>query len=165
VPGFNVGASVFSGEARQSQAGIEGHPRTTLWEAHTRWTPGRFDLSALYAKGTISDTGALNLINVGQATPIPEAFHGWYLQGAYRVWDSGKRSLWPFVRYERFNTADGFAAQPAGLSSDALPTETVHTYGASYYLNPNVVFKADYQQFNVNKDMNRFDLGLGFMFY
>lgn len=165
LPGFNVGASVFTGKIGQSQPGIPGHPRATLWEAHTRWTPGRFDLSALYAKGTISDTAALNRANLGQPTPIPDAFHGWYLQAAYKLWERDKHSIAPFLRYERFNVADGYAAQPMGLGVNGLPTETVRTYGANFYLNPNVVFKADYQQFQVNKDSNRFDLGLGFMFY
>ena len=165
LPGFNLGASVFTGGAGQSQPGIQDHPRVTLWETHTRWTPGRADLSALYAHGTISATGTLNLVNVGQPTPIPDAFYGWYLQAAYRVWQSGERSLSPFARYERFNVASGYAAQAPGLGTDPLPTETVATYGANFYLNPNVVFKADYQSFHVNPDMDRFDLGLGFMFY
>jgi len=150
VPGFNVGASLFTGGAGQSQPGIDDHPRVTLWEAHTRWTPGVLDLSALYARGVIGGAGATNAANIGQPTPIPDSFYGWYAQGAYRVWQHGTYSLSPFARYERFKTA--------------LPTETVNTYGVNFYLNPNVVFKADYQSFHVDSDLDRFDLGIGLAF-
>jgi hypothetical protein len=165
VPGVNVGASVFTGGAGQSQPGIEDHPRVTLWETHTRWTHGPFDLSALYARGVIGGVGSSNAANVGQPAPIPDSFYGWYLQAAYRAWRSEDRSLWPFVRYERFNTAASYPGQDPGLAVDPLPTETVNTYGANFYLNPNVVFKADYQNFHVNHDRDRFDLGIGLMFY
>ena len=165
VPGINVGASVFTGGAGQSQPGVEDHPRVTLWETHARWTHGPFDLSALYARGVIGGAGSANAANIGQSFPIPDSFYGWYAQGAYRVWQSADRSLWPFARYERVNTAASYPGQPAGLGVDALPTETVNTYGANFYLNPNVVFKADYQSFHVDRDRDRFDLGIGLMFY
>lgn len=164
LPGFNVGASAFTGKGGQNQANFAADPRFTLWEAHTRWTPGRFDLSALYAHGEISDTQRVNLANAGQPTPIPERFHGWYLQGAYKLWQQGSYAFVPFARYERYNTGDSYAAQPFGLGTPGRQTETVKTYGASFYLNPNVVLKADYQNFSLVKDNDRFNLGLGFMF-
>lgn len=166
VPGFNVGASVFTGGAGQSQPNFAAaHSRFLLWEAHTRWRPGRWDLSALYAHGSLSDTAAANLANAGAITPIPEAFHGWYLQGAYRLWQHGTLALSPFVRYERYNTGDTYAAQPAGLGTPGRETETVRTYGFSFFLNPDVVFKADYQQFGLDRAANRVNLGLGLQFY
>ena len=70
-----------------------------------------------------------------------------------------------FVRYERFNTGSSYAGEPAGLGLTPLPTESVKTYGVNFYLNPNIVLKADYQNFTVDKNKDRFDLGLGFMFY
>jgi hypothetical protein len=36
--------------------------------------------------------------------------------------------------------------------------------GASFYVTPHVVFKVDYQTFDVNKDLTRFDLGMGLNF-
>jgi hypothetical protein len=42
--------------------------------------------------------------------------------------------------------------------------DRVWTLGANFYLNPHVVFKADWQRFNVNSAFNRFDLGLGLNF-
>jgi len=165
LPGLTVGGSVFTGKTDQGQPGLSSDPRVTLGEAHLRYTRGPLDVSALYAQGHISDTQDLNLINLGQLTPIPEDFYGWYLQGAYRVWKRGSYALHPFVRYERFNTASDYASLPAGYDDSALPLETVQTIGANFYLNPNVVLKIDYQDFLWNDDADRLDLGMGLMFY
>jgi hypothetical protein len=43
-------------------------------------------------------------------------------------------------------------------------SDTVYTIGANFYLNPNVVFKIDYQRFTQNRDFSRVDLGLGVSF-
>ena len=64
--------------------------------------------------------------------------------------------------------APGFTTVPTGLASDGKPWPTprdhVVTLGTNFYLNPNVVLKADYQRFNTNTDLTRFDLGLGVSF-
>ena len=166
IPGFVAGASVFTGKIGQGDAAAQlaSDSRATLWEAHTRWTPGNLDLSALYAKGTISDTADLNLTFAGSANLIPSEFWGWYAQAAYKFPLGGTYAIAPFARYARFNTAADYATLPAGLTPDASPTETVQTYGFNFNLNPNVVFKADYQHFSENSDANRFDLGMGLAF-
>jgi hypothetical protein len=55
IPALLLGGAISSGESP-----APGDPRVTLWEAHMRWTPAKFDLSALYARGSISNTGPLN---------------------------------------------------------------------------------------------------------
>lgn len=165
LPGLLVGGSVFTGKAGQGTPDFAAaDARVTLWDVHARWQPGNWDLSALYARGTISDTQQFNLINIGNPTPIPKEFFGWYTQAAYKVWQSGDYSLTPFFRYERFNTASRYASLPEGLSVDPAATERVLTYGLSFYLNPNVVLKTDYQKFQVDDVRDRFNLGLGLMF-
>jgi hypothetical protein len=173
TPGLVIGASLFTGgvgqgghiNAAASVPAVDG-ARLTLWDAHARWTPDRWDLSAVYAKGSISGTETYNQANGYAPTPIPSDFFGWYTQAAYRLWDSGKRSLSPFVRYERYNVASSYAGLPAARSLSDTPagTETVATIGFNYQLNANVVFKADYQTFHVDPSRNRFDLGLGFTY-
>jgi hypothetical protein len=80
--------------------------------------------------------------------------------------------LSPFARWEHYDAghsfngiAPGFTTVPTGLASDGLPwpepRDQVWTFGANFYLNPHVVLKADYQTFHDNKDLTRFDLGLG----
>ncbi|HET7780151.1 MAG TPA: hypothetical protein VFL07_16535 [Rudaea sp.] len=169
IPGLLVGGGVFAGRIGQDTPDFPAEgAQLVLSEAHVRWQPGPFDLSALYARGTISDTQAFNLTYLGQPTPVPKAFWGGYAQGAWRAFEWGRSSLVPFVRYEEFNTGAEYAQQPPGFGTPALPTERVWTAGANYYLNPNVVFKVDYQRFNYDDEAlgygNRFDLGLGYQF-
>jgi hypothetical protein len=170
VPGLTLGGGVFSGKI--GQGGSDNFPaadsRATLGEVHARWQQGPFDLSAIYTRGTISDAEKLNLTFVGNPYPVPESFWGGYVQGAWRVWQSGDSSLVPFLRYEAFNTAAAFASVPLGLGVPSADTERVSTIGVNYYLTPEVVFKADYQHFNITDEVlgygSRFDLGVGYQF-
>ena len=161
VPGLHVGGSLFTGGATHGQSPTSA--RVTLWDLHARYTPGRFDLSGVYSRGTISNTAALNAPLVGNPTLIPQSFDGWYAQAAYRAWSNADYSLVPFVRYEEFNTARSFADLGAGLTPAAAPTQRVTTVGANVNIGSGVVLKTDYQWFR-NSDANRFDLGLGWSF-
>ena len=161
VPGLHVGGSLFTGGATHGQSPTSA--RVTLWDLHARYTPGRFDLSGVYSRGTISNTAALNAPLVGNPTLIPQSFDGWYAQAAYRAWSNADYSLAPFVRYEEFNTARSFADLGAGLTPAAAPTQRVTTVGANFYIGSGVVLKTDYQWFR-SSDANRFDLGLGWSF-
>ncbi len=90
VPGLLLGAAVSTGLATvpTEPAGLPDE-RVTLWEGHARWTPGAADVSAVYARGTISNTAPYNLANPGASNPLPSEFLGYYLQGAYTVWQRG----------------------------------------------------------------------------
>lgn len=162
IPGLLLGGSVFTGDATHAQAVATG--RVTLWDLHARWTPGQWDISALAARGTISNTAALNAALVGNPTLIPRTFDGHYVQAAYKVWQRQDYALSPFVRWERFNTGRSYADLGPGLTPAARPTETVWSVGANFQLTPGVVVKADYQRFRENKDANRVNLGLGWSF-
>lgn len=163
VPGLLLGGSVFTGGATQGQAG-QPNSRVSLWDLHARWTPGNWDLAALYAQGNISNTAAFNAPLVGSATLVPSRFDGGYVQAAYHVWRRGAMSLTPFVRLGRFNTAAAYANLGTGLTPAASPAERVLTLGANFTLAEGVVLKVDWQTFKVNKDANRVDLGLGWSF-
>jgi opacity protein-like surface antigen len=163
-PGLLVGGSVFSGKAGQDQPDFPSQQAVvTLAEGHVRWTPGPFDLSALYARGHISDTAPYNqtIVTLTNPTLVPQDFYGWYGQAAWYAWQKGDYQLAPFVRYERFNTGWKYATLATGLTPGSLPNEGVTTLGASFYLTPNIVVKADYQWFSVDSQSNRFELGLG----
>lgn len=165
VPGLLLGASVFSGKAGHATTDfVANDARVTLWDAHARYTPGNWDLSALYARGSISNTEALNLTFAGNPSPVPSSFYGWYLQGAYKVWSNIDYSLTPFVRYEQFNTAASYSAMPQGLALAATDAEKVTTLGASFRIGEGVVLKADFQKFQRDSAMDRFNLGVGYSF-
>ena len=162
LPGLLLGGSLFSGQATQGQA--TARARITLWDAHARWTPGRWDLSAVYARGDISNTAALNAPLVGNPTLIPKTFDGVYVQGAYKLWSQGDYALSPFVRWERFNTARAYADLGAGLTPAAARAERVTTLGANFVVSPGVVLKADWQRFREAPDLDRVSLGMGWSF-
>jgi uncharacterized small protein (DUF1192 family) len=164
VPGLQLGASAFYGGAGQGQDFAGRDAKVLLYEGHARWTPGAWDLSALYARGHISDTAPLNETFVGAPFLVPESFYGWYTQAAYRVWTRGDRTLAPFVRYERFNTAKSFASLPQGLTPEVPSDTKVTTAGLNFWLNPGIVFKADYLWFQGDSSRNRLDLGAGYSF-
>ena len=162
VPGLLLGGGVFSGGATQGQAVASA--RVTLWDLHARWTPGRWDLAALYSRGSISNTARLNAPLVGHPTLIPARFDGSYVQTAYRLWRNEGLVLTPFVRWERFNTASRYADLGPGLTPSAGTAERVWTVGATLQVAPGVVVKADSQRFGRDKDADRVNLGLGWSF-
>ena len=162
VPGLLVGGSLFTGQATHAQAVATA--RITLWDVHARWTPGRWDFSTVYTRGSISNTADLNAALVGNPTLIPKTFDGFYLQGAYKLWSQQDYALSPFARWEQFNTAKSYADLGAGLTPDAARAERVLTVGANFQFSPGIVLKADYQRFRENADLNRFNLGLGWSF-
>jgi len=164
-PGLLVGGSVFTGKAGHATPDFAGNDaRVTVAELHTRYTPGAWDLSALWAYGRISNTEALNATFVGNPTPVPSSFAGWYLQSAYKLWQDGDYTFSPFARFESFNTARSYAQVPAGLGVPATPYERVATVGANLMVGQGVVLKADYQKFREDKTRDRVNLGVGFAY-
>ena len=162
IPGLQLGGSLFSGGATHGQTPTSA--RVTLWDLHARWTPGRWDLAALYSRGSISGSAALNAPLVGGSTLIPQSFDGGYLLAAYRLWSNDEQKFSPFVRIERVNTGRSYADLGPGLTPAARPTEQIATLGANYEFAQGVVFKADLQRFRDNRDADRFSLGLGWSF-
>jgi hypothetical protein len=174
IPGVTLGAAISTGDAvpvaAPSNAPIAGNQRITLWEAHARWTPQRFDLAALYARGSISNTALANQANPGSPNPIPASFYGYYFQGAYQLWSRDEYRLNPFARYERYDMGASYEGTPGPvIPVGEVPQwpqnhDSVWTLGANFYIGPHLVLKADYQWFEQNTRFNRLDLGLGLAF-
>ena len=174
-PGWSLGTRLFSGNTAQNGVGdtpsvfLQGkNARLTLWDIHAKYSVGDLDLQALYARGTLGDTLAINQAFNGGAGVVPnsggaapKSFYGWYGQAAYHVWKSGDMRLSPFVRYERYNTQ---ASVDAGYTANPLNDETVVTAGANFNLSREVVFKADWQNYKTDNKKDRFNLGVGYMF-
>ena len=183
IPGLDLGAAISTGDAVKvaapPNAPIPGTQRVTLWETHARWTPGKFDLAALYAHGGISNLTLANAANLGSPNPIPSQFYGYYLQGAYQAWERGDYRFVPFVRWEYYDMGSSYEGTPGPvLPPGSVPLsvdpgdvgvwpvnrDRVWTVGANFYVTPHVVFKVDYQSFDLNRDFTRLDLGLGLAF-
>ena len=165
VPGLLLGGSLFAGKAGHGTAGFAApDTRVMLSEVHARYTPGKWDLSTVYARGTISNTDALNLTFAGKPNPVPSYFDGWYVQAAYQAWKNADYTFSPFVRYEQFNVARSYAGVAQGAGAATGPNEKVTTVGANFQIGEGVVLKADYQKFKADPLRDRFDLGLGYAF-
>lgn len=162
VPGLLVGGGVFTGNTGQdgaSNAALKSvNGRLTLWDVHGRYAVGNLDLQALYARGSLGDAGAISAAT-GEAAP--KSLYGWYGQAAYHVWKRGDADLAPFVRFERYNTQREVAG---GFTADPLNDERVTTLGLNFKVHPQVVLKADYQNFRADDTRDRFNLGVGYMF-
>ncbi len=163
IPGLQLGASIFGGPAGQDNP-LLGDANVLIWDTHARWTPGKWDLSALYARGTISNSEAFNTSIIGNVSLIPELFDGYYAQAAYRAWENDEYSVSPFARYETYNTGASYAGIGAGVTPAALPDNHVSTIGANIGIGKNVVVKVDGQRFRPDSNRDRFDLGIGWSF-
>ncbi len=154
VPGLLIGGSVFTGNAGHKTAGFAApDARITVYDLHGRYTPGHWDLSAVYARGEIRNVDALNLEFAGEPTPVPASFAGWYAQAAYQLYKHGDYTFSPFARYEQFNTA-----------KSSTVDEKVYTVGANLRIGEGVVLKADYQKFREDSARDRLNLGVGFSY-
>jgi len=163
LPGLHLGGAAFVGRASQGQDGLPA-ATVSLWDVHARWTPWRLDLLALYARGAITNTAAVNGPLVGGASLVPASFDGLLLQGALTAWSSGTQALTPFVRYELVNSGRSYADLGAGLTPEARPTEGVLTAGLDWRIADGVVVKADVQLHEEDSNRSRLALGLGWSF-
>ena len=178
VPGFIAGVDIFAGKSVQGDADFIADPTKpsfaglsgliTLADVHTRYQQNGWDVQALLAKGTVGDADqidqviqAYNIANAKSLAFVPSEFYGWFVQTAYEFRLSHEATFAPFARYEAFNTQ---SKVPTGFTASAANTDRVTTAGVSYKPITQVVFKADYQNYNDNSASNRFNLGMGYMF-
>ena len=170
-PGWTIGSGLFTGNTGQNglgdtpSAALEGKAaRLVLWDIHSKVALGDLELQALYARGTLGDTLAINTaagLALGSDKAAPKSFYGWYGQAAYHVWKKDDMRLTPFVRYERYNTQ---SSVDTGYTVNSLNNETVTTVGANFNLSREVVLKADWQNYKTDNLKDRVNLGVGYMF-
>lgn len=171
IPGLLVGGAFFTGDTGQngaSKAALAGvDARLDLWDVHARYQKERLDVRALYARGQLNGAAQVNAAlgkAAGSNSGVGESFYGWYTEIAYHLWKQGDHDLAPFVRYEKWDMHD---AVPVGYVSNSAYRNSIWTVGANYWPHPEVVLKADYQQFGQpdgGKGDKRMNFGLGYMF-
>ena len=172
IPGLKAGATIWTGNTGQNGQG-KGTGKAelsnvdaplTIWDAHIRYAADGFQVSALYAAGTLGDTTQINAaagIAAGSDDAAPEDFSGWYIEAAYEFYRDGDYAVAPFVRYEDYNTQEKVAS---GFAIDPLNSDVAITYGLSWHVHPEVVFKLDYQDYDTNDGNDRTNIGIGWMF-
>jgi hypothetical protein len=136
-------SDVFQGESFNGVDGVDG----TLIEAHATYTVGGFGLRALYAQWDF-DSG-LDDVKAGADQQL-----GWYVEPSFKFSDS----IGVFARYGEWDNQ-------AGSSVDTQYEQW--DIGVNYWLTPQVVFKADYQDQTTPTAKDEFDgfnLGVGYSF-
>lgn len=169
TPGLLAGVSGFAGNAGQgleTPSGRRIRARTTLFDVHADWKARGWQARALYTRGHVGDVAELDqVLGLTGTESIGTNQHGWYAEAGYdllRASDSGA-SLIPYARYERYGTQDEV---PTGFQRDPALRVRLQTLGVAYKPIPNVVIKADYQNYrnDARTGVDRFNLALGYLF-
>ena len=79
------------------------------------------------------------------------------------AYDGGVAASYNEARMTPITTAEQVVVHTR-LDVAPTPTEQVWTIGADFYVTPNIVFKADYQQFRIDSTRNAFQVGFGLNF-
>lgn len=146
IPGLEVSASVqYQEDITQDTDPLAGG--AWLYSGHIAWQRGAFGLRALYADWSLDGPGP-------EAIGADRQF-GWYIEPSWRF-----NEHWGV--FARYNVWDNRAGD------DISDTEYEQwDVGVNYWLNPNVVFKFDYQDQTVApgaKELDGWNLGVGYMF-
>ncbi|MBT3586828.1 MAG: porin [Halobacteriovoraceae bacterium] len=133
-----VGASGYYGRAGGTFASVDH----SLWDLHADWTFKGLKMRALYVNSSV-DAGDLSreLGLTGEDT-VGEKLTGYYTEVAYNVLRNFSDSqLFPFIRYENYNTQDKV---PTGFTKDLSKDRTNITYGLMLKPIERIAFKLDY---------------------
>lgn len=169
VRGLMIGGSAYTGNSAQGATAPDGadiDATTTLIEGHAQYQAHGLDLRGLYARATVDDVAALNVLReLTGAASIGEELTGWYMQAGYDVLRTtgSELQLTPYVRYESVNTQESV---PAGYQFSPATERTVTVIGAAFKPIPNVVLKGDYQihKNEAETGLNQFNIALGYLF-
>ena len=149
VPGLELAATVqYQADVWQGESFAgEEEADATLWELHGIYNRGPFGLRALYAHWDIDDV--IESVKAGA-----DEQEGFFIEPSYRLTEK----LGFFARYSEWDNQ-------AGDSSDTEKRQ--YDIGFNYWLNENVVLKADYMQEDFEggePELHGFNLGLGWSF-
>ena len=177
TPGLLAGASIFAGKAGQGLKTSSGEgvgAQTTVWDAHADWRWRGVWLRGLYASSRVGDAALVNdALGLTGEESVGSRQKGWYLQGGFDVLTLRKgstdgsalsrASLFPFVRYERYDTQ---ASVPAGFSRDPANDVREWTLGITFKPIEQVVVKADWQQRRnaARSGVDQWNAALGYIF-
>jgi hypothetical protein len=170
IPGFLLGASVFTGDAGQGQftpSGVKISAPTTVFDVHADWRWRGLWLRGLYAHTTVGQAELINQLNNFEGDEsVGSRQEGWYLQAGFDVLSlvsDSRFNLLPFIRYEQYDTQ---AAVPAGYERNLENDVKELTIGVAFQPIPQLILKTDWQQrHNAAKTgTNVFNASLGYVF-
>ena len=162
--GLDLGASVYRGDAGHA---VETSVPVTLLEADAQWRGGPVELRGIWAHTRVGNARELNReLGREAGAAVARNMGGFGLQAAVHLLSSTHpMGLAAFARYEEVDTQ---RRVPEGFQRAPRFDRDWWTVGLSFWPDPDVVFKADYQ-FAGNGDpaveaTDSFNLGLGWWF-
>lgn len=166
--GFTAGGSIYAGQSAfiAEEAGATPEFTTFIGEVHALYRAGAWDVRGLYAWSSIDNVAELNKdLGLEEDESVAKSMAGGYVQAGYDLLTrrNGNVSLIPYLRYEKINTQKSVAAPY--VANPELDV-TVWTFGAEFKPIPNIVLKADYQNFDNQADSgaDQFNINLGYSF-
>lgn len=149
IPGLELAATVqYQSDVLQGEMANDAD--ATLFEAHVAYKVAGFGLRALYAQWQFDESFTEATQKLGA-----DKQQGWYIEPSYQFGDN----IGVFARFSEWDNQAG---------SDLVDTEyTQFDIGVNYWLTPQVVFKADYQDQTSPAGSNELDginLGIGYSF-
>jgi hypothetical protein len=99
-------------------------------------------------------------------TPVAQNAMTYAAEAGYNVLSffNAKSRLFPFVRYEYYNTQEGVEAE---VTADLRYKRELWTVGLNYFILPNLVVKADYAMRRINRgeynNENTFAVSIGYL--
>lgn len=177
IPGVAFGLSAYRGNSTDNRPkpdmeGLDGH--VTIWDAHLSLNRGPLTARGLLLMGFLENADLISSKNSRLSTrlevprtPIAKEARAWYGEIGYDILTllapGSKYKLYPFVRYEYYNTMQSV---DAGIFADPRFERKLFTFGANFFLTPDVVLKTDYSHRTFGSDdineENTFSIGLGF---
>jgi len=163
TPGLIAGGSVYFGNAGQDQPGL-GSTGVAIGELHAEWHARGLWLRGLASMAEVDDVAELNAANgfVG-ADSVGEELAGYYVEAGYDVCALLSGAIaHAFSPYVRFESLDTQGEVPSGFASDPANDFDITTVGLNWRPRSNLVFKAEYQDFDESDD--GWNLAMGFSF-
>lgn len=162
---IRVGGSVYYGGADQDPTG-ELEVNHLIYEAHAIGRFAGLELRGLFAENRILD-GADDL-SAAAGAAVPEVQRGFYVEVTYDVAPLigvDGVALTPFFRFERLDLQ---VEVPEGYAVDDSRNGTHITAGLEYKPVPDVVFKGEFEQKQIDVEgadpVQELRLGIGFIF-
>jgi hypothetical protein len=167
IRGLQLGASFWHGDSSVTLVRLE--TPTTMVETDARYSRGRFEGRAVYARGFVGGAAELNdaVFRLTGIDPnVARQIRGFYLEGAVRVLPRRfAHDLGLFLRYENFDTQYRMDEGNVPLPEFDRAAWTV---GANYWLDPDVVLKVDYTHVRSQSEIvpgpRSFNAGIGWWF-
>lgn len=145
IPGLELAASGYY-QHDYNQGETDSSDSLMGFEMHTIYSIKNFTIKALYADWDLDGNNA-EIIGA-------DSQNGWYIEPSYKI-----NEKWGiFARYNEWDNA-------AGDSNNSEYKQT--DFGVNYWLDEDVVLKADYQNQSAPKGKDEFDgfnLGVGYQF-